>query len=465
MSSRKSHKPQTTFNTPQTITSFLPFVPTTEQVVILEKIKMFLHNEEDFLIVKGAAGTGKTSIMKAVADYLNQQNIGFELLAPTGRAAKNIASKAGYQAETIHAHIYIPETDTEQAKVRFIKKANKHTEQCVYIIDESSMISDLVNNSQDFESDTPILSDLIAFIKQGNKTNKFIFVGDDCQLPPVGYKAHAQSPALDLPYLQKTFQYQGDVVRLSRVMRQSEGSYILDAAYELRTYIQQEQVYTAAIGKAMYKSDHVTDLYLKRFEINNPQNVAIIAYTNDYVANCNKLIRQKLGLGGLLAKGDLVVLTQNYFGKNFTYIPNGEIAKVVATGAIRTVAELRFMEVELAFFDGENEAYTISTKIMVDVLDNPKLVTHDKKKALFTSANKNNPAYRSSKDARDDEFLSAIQVNYAHAFNCHKAQGSEWNTVLLNSWMPDADQRFLYTGITRAKSELFTNNAHTFKRS
>ena len=423
-----------------------------------------MTDDQDFLIVKGAAGTGKTSIMKAVVDYLNQENIGFELLAPTGRAAQNIASKAGYHAETIHAHVYIPETNEDEAKVCFKRKTNKFSEHRVYIVDESSMISNLVNNSQEFESDTPILSDLIAFIKQGNKSNKIIFVGDDCQLPPVGYKAHEQSPALDLSYLQQTFQLQGNVIRLSRVMRQSEGSYILNAAYELRSFIQQEQTYTANIGRAMYDPNHVTDLYLQRFEINRPEKIAIIAYSNDYVSRCNKMVREKLGLKGLLAKNDLVVLTRNYFNKSMTYIPNGEIAKVVTIGLIRTVAELRFMDIELVLLSEQNEANTISTKIMLDVLDNPKLVTHDKKKALFAYANKHNPVYRSSKNACDDEFLSAMQVNYAHAFNGHKAQGSEWDTVLLNSWMPDTDQRFLYTGITRAKNELFTNNAHTFKR-
>ncbi len=424
-----------------------------------------MTDEQDFLIVKGAAGTGKTSIMKAVADYLNQANIGFELLAPTGRAAKNIASKAGYQAETIHAHVYIPETNEDEAKVCFKRKTNKFSEQRVYIVDESSMISNLINNSQEFESDTPMLSDLIAFIKQGNKSNKIIFVGDDCQLPPVGYKAHEQSPALDLSFLQKTFQLQGNMIRLSRVMRQSEGSYILNAAFELRSFIEREQAYTANIGKAMYNPNHVTDLYLHRFEINSPQKVAIIAYANDYVSRCNKMVREKLGLEGVLAKNDLIVLTRNYFDKNLAFVPNGEVVRVLTLGSIRTVAELRFMDVELALLSGQNEAYTISTKIMLDVLDNPKSITIEKKKALFAYANKHNTTYRSSKNACDDEFLSAMQVNYAHAFNGHKAQGSEWDTVLLNSWMPDTDQRFLYTGITRAKTELFTNNAHTFKKS
>lgn len=431
-------------------------------MIILDNIKSFLADKQDFLIVKGAAGTGKTSIMKAVADYLNQQNIGFELLAPTGRAAKNIAQKAGYQADTVHSCIYIPETDTEEAKVCFRHKINKFSEQRVYIIDESSMLSDLVNNSQDFEATTPMLSDLIAFVKQGNKANKLIFVGDDCQLPPVGYKAFAKSPALLLPYLKQTFGLNGSELQLSRVMRQSEGSYILDSAYEIRSYIQNQQGYKRSIGKAMYTPDQVTDLYIQRYDFNQPQNVAIIAYANDYVSRCNKLVREKLGLGGILTKGDLVVLNRNYYGKLFTYIPNGEVAQVVATGPVRIVAELRFMEVELALFNDDNKAYTVSTKILLDTLENPKLFTHDKKKALFASAYKNNPTYRSSKDVRDDEFLSAMQVSYAHAFNCHKAQGSEWNTVLLNTWMPDTDQRFLYTGVTRAKSELFTNNAHRF---
>lgn len=124
---------------------------------------------------------------------------------------------------------------------------------------------------------------------------------------------------------------------------------------------------------------------------------------------------------------------------------------------------MEFMPAGLKRFSRGQEAETIDAMISLDYLQDPKKITIEKRKALFAAANKNNPVYRKTKDCRDDEYLSAMQLSYGHAMTCHKAQGSEWNTVFLNTWMPDnPDLRFLYTGVTRARKELFTNNSHRY---
>lgn len=416
------------------------------------------------MIVKGAAGTGKTTIMKAVTGLLEDYGTPFYLLAPTGRAANNIAVKTLYDACTIHSCIYHVNTDLSSGVTTFSAKTNHEQAEMVYIIDEASMISDRVMaNIGNYESKSALLSDAIAYIKQGNVNNKIIFVGDDCQLPPIGYGIMDKSPALEANYLQRCFRLKGSVVELSTVMRQAEGSYILDIAYSVRGMMFTNNSFTRSIGRQMYKPDHVTDLYLERYSYNDPQAVAIVALANSYIDNCNQLVRAKLGLMNTIDVGDTLVVTHNFQNRNFVYIPNGEVVRVKTVGRINKVAELRFMEVAVEFYNVHLEEYqTVQTRIMLDALENPVSVTADKQQGLMASAMKNNPIFRSSRNVLDDEYLSAMQVNYSHAFSCHKAQGSEWNTILFNTWMKNLDYRFLYTGITRARQELFSNGAHTY---
>ncbi len=455
----------TTFDTTFTpnLSSFLPFQATTEQSAALNHIQNFLADDSDFLIVRGAAGTGKTSIMKAVADFIaSKKNIDFELLAPTGRAAKNIASKTNYEASTLHSHLYLVQVDMENASVRFLPKTNKDESMMVYIVDESSMLSNrLSEDSTDYETANPLLTDLIRFVRAGHKNNKIIFVGDSCQLPPIGYNNHESPPALSVEVLTKTFNIRGTKIELSAVMRQQGNSYILHSAYEVRDCIlNPNKKFTQSVGKRVYNQSQVIETYLKHFQPHNFDAVAIVSYSNKYVKECNSLIRSKLGYSGVLSKGDRLVVNQNY-ASHSAQVANGEIGVVVNTGRKQRIEELNFMEVEILFKDKANHDFTITTQVMLDILEAPKTVTKAKKSALFASAMRHNPTFRQSKDIRDDQFLSAMQLSYGHAFTCYKAQGSEWDTVIMNTWMPPkSDYRFLYTGITRARKELFTNNAH-----
>ena len=446
--------------TNSTMLSFLPFAATSQQIVVLNAIEKFLSNDDDFMIVRGAAGTGKTSIMKAVVDFLAAQNKSCQLLAPMGRSAKAIAHKTQIHAKTVHSCIYTPQTDVEKATVNLTRRVNESTQKQVFIIDESSMLSNKMMLNDDFVAPKPLLTDLIDYIKQGNDTNKIIFVGDDCQLPPVGYATNEASPALDIAYLTKTFALKGSKTELSQVMRQGEGSSIYQTASEIRqNIVGNRSALPQFIGTTFYKPEQAVRLYLDRFELGKQDKVAIIACSNKYAIECNSLIRKELNLIGALAVGDTVMLNQNYMGQQ--YVASGEVGVIKSLNSkIMKVADLEFLEAEIAFTDETNTPFTIVTKVLLNAMNGK--VDKEKRKALFAAAMRNNDTFRKSQDIRDDEYLSAVQLSYGHALTGYKAQGSEWDTVILNTWMPPNDLRFLYTGVTRARKELFGNKAHNY---
>lgn len=446
-----------------TMLSFLPFSANAQQVTVLNVIEQFLSNQDDFLVLKGAAGTGKTSIMKAVVDFLSSQEKSVQLLAPMGRSAKAISNKTQTTAKTVHSCIYKPSTDTENAVVNFIRRVNDTTQKKVFIIDESSMLSNKLTDNEDFVSQKPLLTDLIDFIKQGNSLNKIIFVGDDCQLAPVGYGSNEISPALNVQYLEKAFAIRGKEVALNQVMRQGEGSAIYQTANEIRQNIYGNRaIMPNYIGNYFKGEDEAVKLYLNRFELGRQDKVVIIGCSNAYAEKCNALIRINLGLIGALSVGDTVMLNQNYMGQR--YVASGEIGVVKSINSnIRKVADLDFVDAEIMFTDEKNQPFTIVAKVLLNTLIGK--IGKEQKKNLFASAMRNNPTFRNSKDIKDDEFLSALQLSYGHAINGYKAQGSEWDTVILNTWFPPNNLRFLYTGVTRARKELFGNTAYKYPKS
>lgn len=457
-------KQNTNFEISNAITKFLPFEPTAEQIKALAKVQSFIDDTDDFLIIKGAAGTGKTSIMKAVADYLEAKKVQFQLLAPTGRAAKNIASKTNFPANTIHSTIYKVESNPKTLIVNYTFKANNDENHQVFIVDESSMIGDKINNQEQFRTPGTLIADFVKFFKGGNKTNKVIFVGDSCQLPPVGYSMTEESPALFSGHLIKKYGFSGSTFELSKVMRQQEGSSILGFAYQVRDCILNTEsgVLPQRIGQYMGKAVDASRTYLSFYHPSKHDKVAIISYGNSYAMDCNKIIRAELGLSGILTIGDKVVLNQNYYGSASTFLSNGEVGVIKNVSHIQKIANVRFVDAEIEFSNFQGMPVCVQSKILLETLVNPESITSDIRKELAALAFKNNPTYRKSMNIWDDPYLSAMQLSYGHAFTCHKAQGSEWDTVLLNSWSPNKDLRFLYTGITRARKNLYTNGSHNY---
>ena len=162
---------------------FLDFTPNPQQKVALEKITSFIKSNKDVFILKGSAGTGKTSIVNAITSNLDEQNINLRLVAPTARAASVISDKTGQKAKTMHSQIYTPEQIENGEGIRLNRKNNKEKCFTVFFVDEASMISDILSMSGSFFVSKPLLEDYISYVKQGNSNNKIIFIGDVFQLP------------------------------------------------------------------------------------------------------------------------------------------------------------------------------------------------------------------------------------------------------------------------------------------
>lgn len=442
------------------IHSFLGFIATAEQESALTAIERFLESDHDFIIVRGAAGTGKTSIMSAVTKYVTSLSLPPVLLAPTGRAAKNLAQKTGLPAKTFHSCLYVPTTDINEAIVRWVRKENDCPKQQVFIADESSMVSDRLEKNSDFISQNSLLADFVHFVRQGNSSNKIIFIGDICQLPPVGYSTNEAPPALVEHYLTNKFGLQGSTIELSQIMGQGARSQILTAATELRRSMTLQSLNTPkALGTPFYNPQQAVDLYLKRYITGKHDSVAILSFGHNYKNDCNTQIRSSLGLTGYLSANDTVMVTQPHLGG--TYIANGEMGVVKDVDSKRhRIADLEFVEAAITFLDENDSEFTQKAMVLLTSLHST--ITLEQRKALFASEFRSNRLFRQSQNIRDSVYLNALQLNYGHAFTVHKAQGSEWDTVIMNTWMPKTDLRFLYTGITRARSELFTNGAYRY---
>ena len=218
------------------ILDYLQFdCPTLEQKMALLAMSKFVNfdNEDDFLILSGAARTGKTSITTALIGYLNSSSISYNIAAPTGRAARILGRKSKTLNSTIHSLIYNTKPNPKTGEIIFTLKENNVKDYTVYIIDEASMISSKIINDRTslFKCNSSLLNDLISFVKKGNPLNKIVFLGDRNQLPPIN---ELESMALCEEYLTNKFSLKGSSHLLTEVKRQEDGSYILKYANKIR---------------------------------------------------------------------------------------------------------------------------------------------------------------------------------------------------------------------------------------
>lgn len=436
--------------------TLLEITPTLEQKNALEMAGQFIspNCSDDFMIIQGSAGTGKSTIVKAITDYLSDADQSFALAAPTGRAAKVMQSKTGHSAKTLHSLIYNTEQLENGYGVKLTRKTNLSQTISVYIVDEASMISDKHSSSEKFVSGTPLLSDFIEYVKEGNKQNKIIFIGDIYQLPPVG---SIESPALSIDYLQGQKNLKGRMAVLTEVKRQGSDSYILKNATNLRKCIENghffqgiesERITNRTTG-ALYK-------YVELFEKENLGKVAFIAWTNKDVNWFNNAIRKRLGLDtARLSVGDQIAVHQNWLG-NGRLILKGETGIIRSVGTFELYAGLNFATAEIEFTDHKGAPFQITSKVLLESLTSETgEIGFENENALFAEAMKRNGTFRESKAISDDKYLSALRLRYAYATTCHKAQGSEWEHVILHPYM-NKDLRWKYTAITRASKELYT---------
>lgn len=445
---------------PSGILSFLPFPdPTAEQRQALEAMEDFIKpsNPDHFLILCGAAGTGKTSITSAFIRLLKEQNIHHHIAAPTGRAARILGNKTNAIAGTIHSLMYTPESDRETGAVTWRLKPNRTEQFTVFIIDEASMIKSQHVSARDtlFKSDDSMLNHLIQFIRKGNANNKLVLLGDSNQLPPV---EEEESLALDPEHLMNEFGLMGSYHYLKEVKRVEEDSYLLRNAMAMRQAIDERSEEIPEIhARVHYGFSSVVRDFLQGFQSDDFDASIAIGRSHKGNRMFNQEVRKHLfGLDAkVVEKGDLLLVLQNW-KREEQILYNGDhvLVEDVDHASVKIIAGLHFMPIRLRVPRTDGSFQIISDIIFIDTLVSlDGSLPREKEFALRASRFKSNEVVKKSGKHEDDPFLGAIRVGYGYSITCQKAQGGEWDKVYVNLFGV-TDKKWIYTAITRARREL-----------
>ncbi|MCD8403280.1 AAA family ATPase [Tenacibaculum finnmarkense] len=447
-----------------------PYKPTIKQDLLLNKLADFIFdtNNNALFLLKGYAGTGKTTIISSVVHNLEKANKKAVLLAPTGRAAKVISGYSKKKAFTIHKKIYFSKKQGAGA-MSFVKQPNKHSN-TIFIVDEASMISDAQQNSKMFENGS-LLEDLISYVYSG-KNCKLVFIGDTAQLPPVKLTL---SPALDADKLSYSFDKNVFEIELDEVVRQQQNSGILANATDLRMLIQ----YGASDFQFDVKypdiirledsydiQDAITSAYDGDVGV---EDTAFIVRSNKRANQYNNQIRTEIrGQENEISTGDYVmVVKNNYFwlkeSSSAGFIANGDICEVMRINSIKELYGFKFAEVEVRMIDYP-DIPNFETVLLLDTLssESPSL-TYEQSNKLYEAVKEDfadQTKYKQFLEVKKNKYFNALQVKFSYAMTCHKSQGGQWNTVFIEQpYLPDGPSveylRWLYTAVTRAQNKLY----------
>jgi ATP-dependent exoDNAse (exonuclease V) alpha subunit len=446
------------------------FTPTLKQGELFNLLSSFIFNDnkDALFLLKGYAGTGKTTVIGYFVNTLWKANKKSVLLAPTGRAAKVISVYSKKPAFTIHKKIYFPKKNTN-GSVDFVLQANKHRN-TIFIVDEASMIPDGKQNQQLFDSKS-LLDDLINYVSSGHNC-KLIFVGDTAQLPPVKLKV---SPALDEETLNYQFNKKVISIELDEVMRQHLNSGILVNATYLRLAIENEiEDFKFSIKypdiKRLEDGYDIEDALVSAYDSDGIEDTAIIVRSNKRANQYNQQIRFRIrGQENEISTGDYVMVVKNNYywlsdSSSAGFIANGDICEVLRIISIKELYGFHFAEVSLRMIDYP-DMQPFDTVLLLDTLtsESPSL-TYEESNKLY-EAIKEDYAHEKSKykqylAIKKNKYFNALQVKFSYAITCHKSQGGQWNTVFIEQpYLPEgvsiAYYRWLYTAITRAKEMLY----------
>ena len=449
-----------------------PHDPTAKQSVALQKLASFVlsKEKESVFMLKGFAGTGKTTIVGTIVTNLWKTTMKAVLMAPTGRAAKVMSNYSGTQAFTIHRKIYFPKKQSGGG-VQFVLSPNKHRN-TIFIVDEASMIPDTPTDSKLMENGS-LLDDLLMYVYSGHNC-KLILIGDTAQLPPVHLNI---SPALDENQLALNYNKEVIKLELDEVVRQAEDSGILVNATNLR-----EQLQSEFFDDFKFSVSHYTDIVRlvdgndiqeaidDSYSQNGKEETAIIVRSNKRANLYNENIRNRiLYLENELATGDyMMVVKNNYFWLKPTseagFIANGDIIEVLEIFAIKELYGFKFAEVKVKMVDYPNQK-PFETVLLLDTImaETPSL-SYDDGNRLYQEVMKDyadeKSKYKKFLAVKNNKFFNALQVKFSYAITCHKSQGGQWNTVFVEQpYLPNGIDkeylRWLYTAVTRAKNKLY----------
>ena len=448
---------------------FLPGVPTSDQVDLVERMERFLFQnaKRAGFIIRGYAGTGKTTAIAAMIKTFPSFQLKSVLLAPTGRAAKVLSKFSKKPAYTIHKKIYQSERGKD-GQTHFKLEANLHTN-TIFIVDEASMISDGGAYEQS------LLNDLIEYVFSG-KDCRLVFIGDIAQLPPVG---KLLSPALDPKYLRSNYYLKLKGVELSQVIRQSLESGILHNATLIRNQTQEKKPVLQFDLKGFDDVKRIDGLELEDelhtcFSKYGADDTIVITRSNKRANIFNQQIRVRIkDLDNEIATGDyLMVVKNNYFWLDekspVSFVANGDVAEVMGMGNIEELYGFRFLNASVRLIDYP-QLQPIDVKLLLDSIHSeaPSLTKEDSQRffELVMEDYAEIPNKRMKMELlKQNPYFNALQVKFGYAVTCHKSQGGQWKAVFvdqgyLTEEMLDTEYaRWLYTAVTRATERLYLVN-------
>lgn len=443
-----------------------------EQAIALFSVFMTDRSEQAAMILRGSAGTGKTTLAAAIVKALAALKQKLILLAPTGRAAKVFSLYAAHPAYTIHRCIYRQKTAADLSSFNLSTNLNRDT---LFIIDEASMISNQGYGESAFGSGC-LLDDLMQFVYNGQNC-RVLFIGDRAQLPPVG---ESESPALSASVLRGYGMkvYECD---LSQVLRQSEASGILWNATRIRSLsgsLEYPRIKTSDFSDIqMVPGDELIETLASSYSRVGVDETMVVTRSNKRANIYNLGIRNTvLDREEELCRGDqLIIVKNNYFWaekitadvNKMSFIANGDRAVVQRIRNVHALYGFRFAEVTMSFPDYDDCELTAT--VLLDTLSSEApALTHEQQEQLYNAvmedyADVPQKAERVKK-LKVDRYYNALQVKFAYAVTCHKAQGGQWAHVYLDQGYMTDDMltpdyiHWLYTAITRATEKLFLVN-------
>lgn len=460
---------------------------TIQQHKVFEQIKAFLNSDASVFILRGYAGTGKTTMVKVIADYIEQSRH-LVMMAPTGRAARVLAMKTGHIATTIHKAIYVKAhvepkkvKDVAESEFKFVFPINQSENggNIVAIVDEASMVCSRKIEHELFVYGTDnLMEDLLTFIRP-NFGGKVIFVGDPAQLPPVGEPV---SNALRAEY----FQEKGLKVieaELTEVLRQKDDSVILKNAMMIRNLLKKEKRNQLVFEEQKddvetVPSEQFLDKYINYRKESGKHDSVIICYSNKSANRYNRDIRKALyGEDVPLQENDILLITQNNYRLGRM---NGEFVPVISIGKRtqqsapvyaqiggkkeRIVITLNFIQVTVP--DGNGNP--MPCMLLEDLLTSDKAtISIDENRAMYINFCMRHPELKQGTEAFaealiNDEYYNAIRAKYGYAVTGHKCQGGEWGKVFVDytgrTGLDDDSLRWAYTATTRAQKTLYVTN-------
>ncbi|MDA3953868.1 MAG: AAA family ATPase [Bacteroidales bacterium] len=458
----------------------LIYSPTKDQETLIEGLSGFIldNDSNKIFLIKGYAGTGKTTMISALVNAFKELKVKSVLLAPTGRAAKVLTAYSKKSAYTIHKKIYRQKSSKDGFGL-FVLDVNLHSK-TFFIVDEASMISNNSREGSSFGSGS-LLDDLIKYV-YNDKSCKLILIGDVAQLPPVGLDI---SPALDSKEL-RSFGYDVLEYNLRDVVRQQEDSGILLNATNIRNLISSKNFVfpklelNGIMDVQRISGSELIDTISDSYDKYGFEDTIIITRSNKRANLYNQGIRsQIMWHEEEIAVGDFIMVVKNNYywiddndktspstGK-IDFIANGDIAEILKIRKYEERYGFRFVNVTLRFIDYED--IEVECKIILDTLniDSAALSNEDNKQLYYNVLDdyKHEKNKKKQYDSvKNNEYFNALQVKFSYAITCHKAQGGQWKNVFIDHGFVNDDMmnkeylRWLYTAFTRPIENLYLVN-------